>query len=67
MKKNPNTKLGLVALLTIVLAYLKSKGIVDLSWAWVFAPIAIFFVSTTIMFIKLFIKELNNTNSKKRR
>ncbi len=53
---------GLAAFITIVLALLKSRGTIDISWAWVLAPIAVYFMGATISFIRLFIRELNNTN-----
>ena len=56
------SSVGLAAFATIVLGFLKSKGSIDISWAVVFVPLMLYFVGMTISFIKLFVKELSNTN-----
>lgn len=56
------SSVGLAAFATIVLGFLKSRGTIDISWAVVFVPLMLYFVGMTISFIKLFVKELSNTN-----
>ena len=61
------SSVGLAAFATIVLGFLKSRGIVDVSWAVVFVPLVLYFVGMTVSLVKLFVKELSSTNSKNRR
>lgn len=56
------SSVGLAAFATIVLGILKSRGTIEISWAVVFVPLMLYFVGMTISFIKLFVKELSNTN-----
>ena len=56
------SSVGLASFATIVLGFLKSRGTIDISWAVVFIPLVLYFVGMTFAFIKLFIKELSNTN-----
>ena len=57
MTKSRNA-MGLMALATIVLSILKSKGIIEWEWIWVLAPVWIFFLLVNIKIVMLFIKEI---------
>lgn len=57
MTKSRNA-MGLMALATIVLSLLKSKGIIDWEWIWVLAPVWIFFLLVNVKIVMLFIKEM---------
>ncbi|MBQ7895089.1 MAG: hypothetical protein IJ364_00855 [Oscillospiraceae bacterium] len=50
--------LGLMALATIVLGLLKSKGIIAWDWIWVLSPVWIFFLIVNVKLVLLFIKEM---------
>ena len=50
--------LGLMALATIVLGLLKSKGIIDWEWIWVLSPVWIFFLIINVKLVMIFIKEM---------
>lgn len=62
-----SSSIGLAAFLTLALGFLKSRGTLDISWAWVLAPVVIYFVGATFALIKLFIQELSNTSKNKRK
>ena len=60
-----NSSIGLAAFITIALGFLKSRGTLDISWAWGLAPIVIYFIGVTFAIIKLFVQELGKTSKKK--
>ena len=50
--------LGLMALATIVLGLLKSKGIIEWEWIWVLSPVWIFFLIINVKLVMIFIEEM---------